>query len=219
MATNSQRTDLMIGSIDKCSKCENDRIIVNRKHMMCNECNYKRLNGKSKEEVYSERAKGRPYKAPSALSKRHPAQDLDKGLKAKFSINKISSKRKYKCSNGDLVSEVTIKRKYAEVCDQIDIEREPVCQGTGRGDVPLSHSHTISRARCKELGKTELIWDSDNIEIEGYEERTSNPTTAHCIWEDGTWKQKSELLNFNRKLSYIKANDPETYRKIRAELD
>ena len=33
-----------MNQIDKCSKCENDRIIVNRKHFLCQICNYQRLH-------------------------------------------------------------------------------------------------------------------------------------------------------------------------------
>lgn len=125
---------------------------------------------------------------------------------------------KYKCSDGTLVTQSQINRKYAETCKQIDQTRPAVCQGSGRSDVPLSHSHTIPRARCKELGKTELIWDPDNIELEGYEEPTSKPTMAHNIWETGSVLQKYHLLNFQRKLSYIKIHDPQTYQKIVFDL-
>ncbi len=96
--------------------------------------------------------------------------------------------------------------------------RLPICQGSGRSDVPLSNSHTISVARCKELGKTELIWDEDNIELEGFEAPTSNPTMAHNIWENGSLEKKTQLLNFTRKLQYIKQHDQEQYRKLDFEL-
>jgi hypothetical protein len=145
-------------------------------------------------------------------------EQIRKQLKKKYNIKSVSSKAKYRCSDGSLVSEVQIKRKYAEVCDQIMLEREMMCQGSGRWDVPLSRSHTISRKRCKELNKTELIWTRENLELEGYEEPTSNPTMAHNIWECGTWEQKSKLLNWDRKCTIIKLHDPEGYAKIPEEF-
>jgi hypothetical protein len=203
--------------IEECCKCGNNRPIVNRKYMVCNECNYERRNGRKREDVYFERAKlkleNKPQKKIINKAIVKNKENINQ-LKKKFSIKKISSKKKYRCSDGSIVSEITIKRKYAEVCDKIDTTREPVCQGSNRGDVPLSHSHTISRARCKEIGKTELIWDPNNIELEGFEEPTSNPTKSHNIWEVGSWDKKSNLLNFNRKLKIIKREDPEQYRKI-----
>jgi DNA-directed RNA polymerase subunit RPC12/RpoP len=34
--------------IDKCSKCGNKRVIVNKKYYLCDECNYFRLHGETK---------------------------------------------------------------------------------------------------------------------------------------------------------------------------
>ena len=106
-----------------------------------------------------------------------------------------------------------IKRKLNAVYQQIDNDREPVCQGCGRGDKPLSHSHTISQKRCKHLGKTELIWDENNIEIECF----GNRDYCHDIWEHGTIEQKRNMNNFDRKLEYIKKHDPEQYTKLTLE--
>lgn len=103
-----------------------------------------------------------------------------------------------------------IKRKLSEVYSEIDNEREPVCQGCDRGSRPLSHSHTIGQKRCKQLGKTELIWDKDNIEIECF----GNRDFCHEKWEKGTIKQKRKMKNFERKLEYVKKHDPEGYIKL-----
>ena len=77
----------------------------------------------------------------------------------KRSSRKSRTKRenKFRCSNGELVTQVEIVSRYRIVCDEIDNEREQYCEATGRTDLPLSHSHTISQRRCKNLGKTELI--------------------------------------------------------------
>ena len=83
---------------------------------------------------------------------------------------------------------------------EIDSERECVCFGCGRGDKPLSHSHTISRKKCKEIGKPELIYDKDNIELECFGDNHS----CHYIWEHGTIEQKEKLLNFAKKMKYVR---------------
>lgn len=110
--------------------------------------------------------------------------------------------------------QAVIKRKLNEVYRKIDNEREPVCQGCDRGDKPLSHSHTIGQKRCKHIGKPELIWDENNIEIECF----GNKNDCHDIWERGTLSEKRELHNFTRKLEYTKLHDIQEYRKLLAEL-
>lgn len=100
-----------------------------------------------------------------------------------------------------------INRKLRKVYEQIDNEREQVCQGCGRSDKPLSHSHTISQKRCKEIGKPELIWDKGNIEIECF----GNNNDCHNTWEKGTLATKTHLENFNKKMEYIKKHDNQKY--------
>lgn len=105
--------------------------------------------------------------------------------------------------------QAVIKRKLRETYEQIDNEREQICQGCGRSDKPLSHSHTISQKRCKEIGKPELIWDKDNIEIECF----GNNEDCHNIWEKGTLLEKMLLLNFPEKLKYLRLHDKIQYVK------
>ncbi|MCH7724438.1 MAG: hypothetical protein IIC76_14035 [Bacteroidetes bacterium] len=102
-----------------------------------------------------------------------------------------------------------IKRKLHGVYEQIDNEREQVCQGCGRSDKPLSHSHIISQKRCKEIGKTELIWDKDNIEIECF----GNNNDCHNVWEKGGMAKQSRMLIFDRKLKYLFLHERSEYWK------
>lgn len=110
--------------------------------------------------------------------------------------------------------QAVIKRKLNEVYAIIDNEREPVCQGCNRGDKPLSHSHTISQKKCKELGKVELIWDKDNIEIECF----GSKGDCHDIWERGSIIEKMKLRNFKRKLEYIEKHDPQRHRVLQLAI-
>lgn len=203
----------MIPSVrDFCTECGVLTVIQNKKHWICGECVFKRNHdGKSKEQVYSERA----AKRNRTVTK----PDLSEKIKKASQLKSISSDKKYRCSDGSLVSQVDIKWKLSITTDKIKQSRLPICQGTGRSDVPLSFSHTISQARCKELGKTELIWDEDNIELEGFEAPTSNPVAAHNIWEVGSIDKKIMLLNFERKLQYIAKHDPEHYTKLLFQIE
>lgn len=179
-----------------CEKC-GSKYVVNKKYKLCARHNFERTHeGKTQQQVYSERSQGK-----------------DKKKKSK-SLSSVSTKNRYRCSDGTLVSQVEINRNLRQVYKFIDSSRERCCQGCNNYTKPLSHSHIISVARCKELGKAELIYDEDNLEIECFGAPSSNPTECHNIWESGDLEIKKSLLNFNRKLQYIKINDPETYRKI-----
>lgn len=206
-----------------CKGCDNELPIENRRHMMCSECNYKRLHdGRTKNEVYRDRVDSRARSVRSnETRKSNSSSSITNGgvVKKASSIAAVSSEKRYKCSNGQLVSQVDIKRRLAEVYDEIKGTREAVCQGSGRWDLPLSMSHTISQARCKELGKSELIWDLSNIEVESFEAPTSRPTYAHNIWECGTTELKMTLLNFDRKLAYIKIHDLEEYNRWMVKIE
>ena len=61
--------------IDKCGECGNDRYIVNRKHMCCNECNYIRLHGT--DAILEKRKKYlKSTKSPKQISKKSVKQKV-----------------------------------------------------------------------------------------------------------------------------------------------
>lgn len=199
---------------DFCSSCGVLTLIQNKKYWICGDCVFKKNHGgRSREEVYAERASNRAKKKQSITG------SYDDRVKRGSQIKSISSKKQYRCSDGSMVSQVDIKWKLLITTDKIKQTRPLICQGTGRSDIPLSFSHTISQDRCKKLGKTELIWDEDNIEVESFEAPTSNPTAAHNIWEVGSIEKKLTLLNIDRKLQYIAQHDPETFAKYKIKID
>ena len=195
-----------------CSGCGSP-FIVNKKYCLCDQCNFKRTHGgRSKNEVYQERAFERQKK-----KQLQPKKEKKPEIKIKR-LSSISDTNRLRCSDGSLITRQELEKRYRETCNEIKIERDPVCEGLGGTQYPLSFSHTISRKRCIELGKAELIYDKNNLELEGFHEPSSFPKAAHNIWETGNWKQKIELLNIQRKLDYIEQHDPEKYRKIKLEL-
>ncbi len=108
-----------------------------------------------------------------------------------------------KKSNKQQAIDYQLRKTY----EGIDIEREPICEGCGRGDKPLSHSHTIGQGRCKQIGKPELITDAANIELMCFGTNVS----CHEIWEGAPIRDKMNLKNFDNMMMFIKENDPEKF--------
>lgn len=119
-------------------------------------------------------------------------------LKSKIRIKAISSEQK------------TINENINITYTIIDRDRPQQCESCHKWNVGLDHSHTISRARCKQLGRDELMWDVDNIILECRD--------CHTVWENASWHDKSKLLTWERKLEFIRKNDTQTYQKIAYEL-
>ena len=72
-----------------------------------------------------------------------------------------------------------------------------VCEGCG--SIAMDNSHIISRKRCKEIGRTELIWDPNNV--------VNYCRNCHHNYENyksGEWKK---LRNYIHLVRYLKDND------------
>lgn len=84
-------------------------------------------------------------------------------------------------------------------------EKLYACEGCGLY-FTAHHAHIIPQARCKKIGKTELIWDVDNFFRADHECNSAieNP-------KGNEWKR---LLNIEHCLSFIKLHDPELYTKF-----
>lgn len=122
-----------------CNKCNKEFPIVNKKYNMCDSCNYIRLNGKSKQETYADRASS-------------------KGPKI------YVFKRSVKPMRQQTTKEAGVKNKLAAL--KRDIELEAVqsdtyyCWGCGCSQMGLDKSHVLSVGQFKHL---EL--DRDNINL------------------------------------------------------
>jgi hypothetical protein len=101
-------------------------------------------------------------------------------------------------------------REYSKAKTEVLIEREHVCGGCNRSDKPLSVSHTISRKRCEEIGKPELYFDKDNLELMCY----GGYGDCHEIWESKNKKKMARLLNWDRMMLFVKKNDIELFNSI-----
>lgn len=78
---------------------------------------------------------------------------------------------------------------YPHVCSDIQI---------------IDHSHTISRDRCKKLGKPELIYDPDNIQ--------HCSRVAHEEWDNYSPKMLKHA-NWQKRIDFIKLHDPHDYER------
>ena len=96
-----------------------------------------------------------------------------------------------------------IKRELKKIYEEIAEERDHVCTGCGRSDVPLSHSHIIpiSRRKDLQLEKTNITYHCLSM---GQKRKG-----CHEMWESRS--ERSSLLDFHQNLEYIMEKDPEYY--------
>lgn len=64
---------------------------------------------------------------------------------------------KYTCSNGERVSEATIKARLSKAYREIYDSQLQTCWGCGK--LSQGSAHLIPKKRLKDIGKTELIWN------------------------------------------------------------
>jgi len=182
----------MTYEIEQCSKCDcgSKNPIVNKRHFLCEEKNKERLHGSDWKEK---------KKASYCGLKRTPLKKPKKKIRQRSTQEEKEHK------------------KYIEVCRQIDIEREPVCEGCGKGqggDLRLSHSHVISRQEAKNIGLPELIYNKRNIRLHCLD--FGNHKGCHTKWE--SFKSKG-MLDHEKNMQFIRSLDEMLYNKRRLKND
>lgn len=113
------------------------------------------------------------------------------------------------CSDGTRISEAGIRARYSDALREKHAGNPRAMCGCGCGGPAVHNDHTIAKARCKVIHKTELIWDPENFE--------SSCEKAHREWEDfksGMWIMHA---NCNKRLLFLKENDPEGF-TVRIQL-
>ena len=110
----------------------------------------------------------------------------------------------YKTSDGKAVNQKAIDRLYSKSLKEKHAGKTfHICEGCGA--VAEHNDHTISRARCKELHKTELIWDPANY--------VSSCAQCHEDWENYKSGKYLNHNNVNERMSFLFKNDLATYQK------
>ena len=121
-------------------------------------------------------------------------QKQRKATKAKKSKNTPKKRLKQVSSK-----QQSILKEYKKVCDEIDEEREPICAGCLRGDLPLSHSHRIRVSLRKDLMK-----DKEGIDLMCY----GYSGSCHDKVESYQW---DNLNNGEEIKEYVRRKEPSEY--------
>lgn len=115
----------------------------------------------------------------------------------------------YTCTNGERITEGNIRRRYAKaIREKHSGNGIPMCEAYP-GERAVHNDHTISQKRCKQIHKTELIWNPENF--------VSSSARAHTEWEaikGGEWIHHA---NVEQRLQFLKEHDPEGF-NVRIEL-
>ena len=97
-------------------------------------------------------------------------------------------------------------RKLKKVYEEIANERGRYCNGCGRSDVPLSHSHLIPRSRRKDLET-----DKRNITyhcLSSVDYNGKSRKGCHDMWES---LDRIKLLDYHKNMETILELDVEYY--------
>lgn len=173
-----------------CSNCNNNKPIVNKRHNLCDDCNFMRLhNGQSKGEVYSDRAKAKVIEWDDKLP-----TDWDKQFKKKPKpIKQKSTKQTVR------QQELSTLKKTIEV--EALQNNEYYCWGCGQAKGGLDKSHILSVGQRKDL---ELLKENINLFCRA----------CHMDWESGDFLRMISLLTFEKDLQLIKQYSTATYNKL-----
>lgn len=188
-------------TIGTCSNCSNTKPIVNKKYFVCNECNQIRLHGKIKR-----------YELPKPKS----------GIKTSTKVRKSNSGAKnspkhkitYYCSDGTKVTQDQIDKHRSKSYSIVYPNQIQQCQGCG--EKAQGSAHIVPQARCKQIHKTELIWELDKFRKPVNFFPACHKCNAAIENPKGDdWKY---LDNIGECLAAMKEHDEELYNKFVVHL-
>jgi len=125
-------------------------------------------------------------------------------------IPKVGKNNLFKCSDGTKVNQATINRllskSHVEIfwSHEFGMQLPRECKGCGQRC--SSTAHIIPKARCKVLGKTELIWSIENQFPACFECNAAIENPKGHAWKS--------LKNAQKCLDFIKIHDPQLYQKF-----
>jgi hypothetical protein len=111
---------------------------------------------------------------------------------------------KYLCSDGTYVTQSQINNRYrwSKEKKYAGITTTLLCEGCQK-ETGNDNDHTIAQARCKVIGKTELIWNPKCY--------VWSCRKCHHEWENfksGEWVRHK---NVEERLRFLKEHDPEGF--------
>lgn len=117
---------------------------------------------------------------------------------------------RFYCSDGSTVSQAEIDKKRSEAYRiKYQDNPNPIDEGFKEQRAQCT-AHIIAQARCKQLGKTELIWDIDNMFPATFESNQAIENPKGDAW--------LKLHNKNYCLNFIEKHDKELYAKFESRL-
>lgn len=140
-----------------------------------------------------------------AIAKARQAKEKNQPVK----IKKVGDSNTWLCSDGERVNQTQINAYRQKAYDQ----KRQVCnslQCAGCGDLAVCFAHIIPQARCKQIGRSELIWALGNF----------FPSCFNCnsAIENPKGQKWKELANIEECLDFIEKNDPELYQKFQNNI-
>lgn len=117
-------------------------------------------------------------------------------------------KNTFLCSDGTRVTQAEINERRAQAYAEYDAIQDPaVCEGCGKSDsIDTAHAHIIAQARCKAIGKTQLIWTIGNF-FHG----CSTCNDAIYTPNNPAWKK---LENLDDCMNFIQQHDKTLFQKF-----
>lgn len=172
-----------------------------------------------KDEKYRQRAKERATKELEGLRKEreilkltipkenwYPKRKEFKG----WPKGKKRGSNSFLCSDGTRVTQQQIDKKRSEAYRiKYQDNPNPIDEGF-REQRAKCTAHIISQARCKQIGKTELIWDIDNMFPATFESNAAIENPKGDAW--------LKLHNKEYCLKFIEKHDKELFAKFESRL-
>lgn len=107
----------------------------------------------------------------------------------------------YTTSTGARVTQRDINRHLSATYKGMMVKY--CCEACGTTNEIATHDHTISQKRCKELHKTELIWEEKNIKF--------SCIPCHNEWESYKSGEFTHHRNVEDRMSYTLTHDEQGF--------
>lgn len=109
-------------------------------------------------------------------------------------------KNKSRSSDGSEYTQSMIEARLRQA--YLESNDKGICECCHR-EQGVDHDHTIAKARCKEIGKTELIWNSDNW--------SWSCRDCHGQWESYKSGEFQKHHNVITRMRFMKKHDLEKF--------
>lgn len=132
-------------------------------------------------------------------------------LKATSSLKATSGLKKGgRMKHSSAKKQIVIDKKIA-IYKKIDSEREAYCEGCGRTNVPLSHSHLVAESWNSDLAAVE-----ENIRLHCLD--WTDSIGCHTLWENCDRETIEQMNDFEENMELVKKLDNTYYNKLMVQI-